>query len=55
MVDNDAIKKTVYNQLLTKVNAIGSSKLVKNCLQHNDLRKWGKTPNHDKYITTNDF
>lgn len=29
MVDNDAIKKTVYNQLLTKVNAIGSRKLVK--------------------------
>ena len=40
VVDNDVAKKTVYNQLVTKVNAINSSKLVKKLTTTQKLRKF---------------
>ena len=56
VVDNHVIKKTVYDQLVWKVHAIDSSKLIKKWTVIQKLIKIEDTiPNHDKYITTPEF
>ena len=48
--------KSVYGELVTKVNAVDSSKLVKNTDYDTKIKEIGdKIPNHYKYITTPEF
>ena len=48
---------TVSDELVEKVNTVGSSKLVKKKLNFdtNIKEMEEKTPDHDKYITTPEF
>ena len=48
---------TVSDELIEKVNTVGSSKLVKKKLNldTNIKEMEEKTPDHDKYITTPEF
>ena len=59
VVKSDAVKKTLYDELVKKVNAIqtiATSDLVKKTDYDTTLEETKrKIPNHDKYITTNDF
>ena len=59
VVKSDAVKKTLYDELVKKVNAIqtiDTSDLVKKTDYDTKLEETKrKIPNHDKYITTNDF
>ena len=56
VVENDVVKKTVYDELVKKFNAIDPSKLITKIDYDSKFKKIEKKiPNHDKYITTNEF
>ena len=56
VVENDVVKKTVYDELVKKFNAIDASKLITKIDYDSKIKKIEKKiPNHDKCITTNEF
>ena len=56
VVNNDVIKKTVYDKLATKESAIDISKLVKKTDYNTKIKETkDKIPNHDKFTTTFEF
>ena len=56
MLRKEMLLKTVYDHLVTKVNAINTSELVLKTDYNTKIKEIeAKIPDHDKYITTPEF